>query len=163
MAEPGAITDDERTDLLPVVDHAPWLRGFDLTLQRHYWRKNVRELCSYIWPNGTEANMGHYLGGSCTFWMSLPPKKQTAQLRREVQDYFLEVYLCRFISLFTNAVVLAAGGKAKARLQRLARLTQTPLAFEECRAFTKPESNKARAHDSWRLAGEAIKSKLAAR
>jgi hypothetical protein len=161
MAEPGAITDTERADPLPAIQHAEWLHGYDTRKQEHYWRSNLRELCGHVWPNETEENMYRYLGGSCTFWMSLRPGKQNANVPSELEKYFLTAYLGRFLSLFPNAVLLAAGGKARTRLKKLERLTNSSLAFDTCWAFTRPACNQAAARESWHTAGEAIRRRLA--
>lgn len=163
MAEPGAITSTERTNLLPAVQHAEWLRGYDTSKQEHYWRANLYKLCGYIWPDETEENMCRYLGGSCTFWMSLRPGEQNANVPSELEKYFLTTYLGRFLALFPSAVLLAAGGKARTRLKKFGRLTTDGGAFETCWAFTRPACNQAAARESWRVAGEAIGRKLATR
>jgi hypothetical protein len=157
MAEPGAITQTEAQNLRPAISHDAWTKGFDLNYQEHYWRKNLQKLCHYVWPESTEDNMYEYLGKSNTFWMSLRPGSQTSPIRREPLDYFERKYLTRFLTLFPNAVILAAGGKAQERLRRV------DAEFESCSAFTKPESNKPRALDSWCLAGHEIGRKIAQR
>ena len=162
MAEPGAIDEFERHDLLPAVAHMEWLNGYDIKAKRHYWRCNLWELCSHVWPERTDEHMRRHLGGSCTFWMSLPEKSQTSQIPRELEDYFLQKYLGRFLALFPNALLLAAGGKSRVRLNRFARQTKTSIAFESCWAFTRPGCNRVKAHESWRRAGEVIKRRLAA-
>lgn len=163
MAEPGAITDTERNNLLPAIQHTEWLRGYDTRKQEHYWRDNLCKLCGYIWPRETEENMYRYLGGSCTFWMSLRPGKQNANVPLELEKYFLTTYMGRFLALFPNAVLLAAGGKAQARLKKFRRLTNSGVAFETCWAFTRPACNQAAARESWHVAGEAIRRGLATR
>lgn len=156
LAEPGAITPTEAHQLLPAVQHSPWLDDFDLTLQEHYWRANLRELCKSVWPQDTDSNMNAYLGGSCTFWMSLPPGKQTRQVPRELLDYFGRTYLRRLLGLFPHAVIVAAGAKASERLRDMG------VPFESCSAFTRPESNKPRARASWRQVGEVVARRIEA-
>jgi hypothetical protein len=126
LAEPGAITPTEARNLLPAISHRRWVEPDNLRLQEHYWRANLLELCRYIWPENTEDSMYTDVGKSCTFWMSLPPGAQTSQIPREPLDYFLQTYLKRFLALFPNAILLAAGGKAHARLRRL------NIEFESC-------------------------------
>ncbi len=157
MAEPGAITPTEALHLLPAITYDEWIGRFDLRLQEHYWRANLRELCSHVWPEDTEAQMTARLAGSCTFWMSLPPGAQTDAIPRELLRYFSSKYLGRLLALFPDAVILAAGGKARDRLQTMG------VAFEECWAFTRPGSNRREAHESWRVAGLAVARKLARR
>jgi len=154
MAEPGAITKTERHNLLPAILHQDWIGTYDLRLQEHYWRDNLRQLCRYIWPTETERNMYAHVGGTCTFWMSLPPGSQTNQVPRPPLDFFLQRYLPRLLNLFPNAVFLAAGGKAAQRLKTLG------VAFETCSAFTRPESNKPRARASWQEVGSRLAAKL---
>ena len=155
MAEPGAITETEKNNLLPAITHDDWIGTYDLRLQEHYWRDNLRQLCRHIWPENTEASMCEQLGGSCTFWMSLPRNAQTKAIPAAPLNYFLTKYLARFLALFPNAIILAAGGKAAERLTKVGH------AFERCSAFTKPESNKPSARESWRVAGLAIARRLA--
>lgn len=155
LAEPGAITPTEAHNLLPTISYRRWVEPYNLRLQEHYWRANLRELCRYIWPENTEDSMYAHLGKSCTFWMSLPPGAQTSQVPREPLRYFLQTYLKQFLALFPNAIILAAGGKAQTRLRSV------HAEFEGCSAFTRPESNKPSARESWRRAGQAIASRLA--
>jgi hypothetical protein len=82
--------------------------------------------------------------------MSLRSGAQTGRVPRELLQYFSHTYLQRFLALFPNAIVLAAGGKAQSRLRSV------HAEFEHCSAFTRPESNKSRAQESWRRAGQAI-------
>lgn len=171
MAEPGAPTKTEKEcrekdpeHAAQPVNHEEWLAPYrdKIKNQEHYWRENLRALCRHIWPDETEANMYRYLGGSCTFWMSLP-EKQTTPVPRDLEDYFLKNYLRRFLQLFPNAVLLAAGStKPRTRLERLKRLAHAEFQFECCWAFTKPACTifKQRAEDSWRQTGRSIRSKL---
>jgi hypothetical protein len=161
MAEPGAIGEHERQNLLPAVAHMEWLHGYDIKAKEHYWRSNLWELCSHVWPEDTDDHMRRYLGGSCTFWMSLPEGSQTSQIPRQLEDYFLQKYLGRFLALFPHALLLAAGGKSRVRLNRFAKQTKNSVAFESCWAFTRPGCNQAKAHESWRRVGEVIKRRLA--
>lgn len=154
MAEPGAITPNEAQNLLPAVSHSDWFDGYDLNALEHYWRDNLRSLCRHIWPDKTEIAMYSFLGGSCAFWMSLPRGNQTSEVPRAVVKYFIDNYLGRFIALFPNAIVLAAGAKARDRLNALS------VPFEQCSALTRPESNKPRAIKSWRRVGKSIASML---
>lgn len=154
LAEPGAIAPTEAKNLQPAVIHRRWVEPYNLQLQEHYWRANLLELCRQIWPVRTEDRMFDYVGKSCTFWMSLPPGAQTSQVPQALVDYFSNNYLGRFLSLFPNAVVLAAGSKAQKRLTRLG------VEFESCSAFTKPESNKPKAHESWKEAARRIAARL---
>jgi hypothetical protein len=113
LAEPGAVTPTERQNLLPAISHGPWIEGFDLGSQEYYWRRHLGELCIHIWPEGTEDHMYAHLGKSNTFWMSLRPGAQTRPVPREPLQYFLRTYLTRFLALFPDAIILAAGGKAQ--------------------------------------------------
>jgi hypothetical protein len=157
LAEPGAITPTEARNPLTAIGHNRWIEPFDTRLQEHYWRINLRELCRHVWPENTDENMYACLGKSNTFWMSLPPAAQTREVPRAPLQYFLWTYLKRFVALFPNAIILAAGGKAQRRLKLI------NADFECCSAFTRPESNKPHARDSYRRAAEAIKAKLALR
>lgn len=154
MAEPGPITPTEALNLLPAINHDDWIGDYDLHLQEHYWRDNLRMLCSHIWPRDTEANMYKNLGGSCTFWMSLPHGSSTDTVPREIVNYFLKTYFGEFLALFKNAIILAAGGKAKDRLKKFG------VEFVGCWAFTRPGCNQQKAKDSWRDAGIAIAQKI---
>ena len=155
MAEPGAPS--RAVHLSRTVAYSDWLAGYDLQLPDHYWRANLLQLCRYIWPSDTEAKMVKHLAGSCTFWMSLPEGGQTKPVPGALINYFSEHYLRRFLALFTNAVVLAAGKKAHERLTKLG------IPHESCWAFTRPGCNQKMARDSWREAGSAIRETLAAR
>lgn len=153
MAEPGAITKTEQPG--PAIDHAPWIGTKELKLQQYYWLANLLYVCEFIWPQpDTEAMMDQYLAGSCTFWMSLPVQEQTKPIPKVVLSYFLDTYLKRFLKLFPNAVILAAGGKAQDRLHRI------EADFIPCSAFTRPESNKEHARESWQQAGLQIAAQL---
>lgn len=156
LAEPGAITPSERLHLLPAIAHAPWVGTHDLSAPEHYWRANLRELCSHIWPDETEAEMNRSVGASCTFWMSLPPGAQTRDVPADLVKFFNQTYLRRLIALFPSAVLIAAGGKAQRRL------TAANVTFIGCSALTRPESNKPKARESWRRGGLAVAAKLAA-
>jgi hypothetical protein len=157
LAEPGAITKTEAQKLLPAISNSRWIEPYDLRLQEHYWRANLLELCRHVWLESTEDNMYAHLGKSNTFWMSLPRGAQTSHVPREALQYFLCTYLKRLLALFPNAIVLAAGGKAQSRLRSL------DIEFEHCSAFTRPESNKPSARDSYCRAGQAITGRLAQR
>ena len=154
MAEPGPITSTEALNLRPAVTADPWIHGVDLSLQETYWLGNLRQLCRHIWPDDTEAQMDSHVGGSCTFWMSLRHGSTTDSIRSPILRYFRKIYLEPFMNLFPNAVILAAGAKARDRLKPFG------IEFIECSAFTRPESNKPRARDSWRQAGEQARSLL---
>ena len=156
MAEPGAIT---RTEIPgPSINNTPWIGDKDLKLQENYWLCNLRLLCESFWHEpDTIAMMDHYLGGTCSFWMSMPSGDQVKAIPKPVVSYFLDTYLRRLLSLFPNAVILAAGGKAQ---QRLSWINIKPI---PCSAFTRPEANKERARKSWRVAGEQIAAILSAR
>lgn len=154
MAEPGPITPTEAHSLLPAVSHRPWTTGFDLSLQEHYWRGHLREFCSHIWPEDTEEHMYAHVGGTSTFWMSLPHGQTTKQVPGFVVNYFLEHYLSRFLSLFPQAQLLAVGGKARDRLKKLG------VEFYTCSAFNNPEANKPRARESWRRTAVELKAQL---
>jgi hypothetical protein len=153
MAEPGAITTTEREHLLPAITHEQWLSPYDLRLQEHYWRENLRALCAHIWPLDTERAMFDHLGGSCTFWMSLPPGAQTSDVPAALLRYFLPRYLVRFLSLFSNATIVAAGAKARDRLRQLG------VPHESCWAFTRPGCNQPAARESWRAVGCAVRER----
>jgi hypothetical protein len=155
MAEPGAITKTEKLD--PPITHHRWLAGVNLDCQETYWMKNLYQLCQTLWFQETEAHMDAFLGGSCTFWMSLPEGKQTHPVPQKLLDYFLRTYLSRFVALFPNAIILAAGGKAKHRLISM------NIDHVACSAFTRPESNKPRAKVSWSDAGKKIAERLSRR
>jgi hypothetical protein len=157
LAEPGAITTTEAQNLLPAINHSRWIEPYDLRLQEHYWRAKLLELCRHVWPENTADYMHAHLGKSNTFWMSLGTGAQTSRVPREPLQYFLHTYLSRFLALFPNAIVLAAGGKAHSRLRNV------HIECEHCSAFTRPESNKPRARDSYRRAGQTIAGKLAQR
>jgi hypothetical protein len=86
----------------------------------------------------------------------LPRGNQIGRVPSELLQYFLHTYFKRFLALFPNAVILAAGGKAQSRLRSIHHIE-----FESCSAFTRPESNKPRAKDSWQRAGQVIGRRLA--
>lgn len=157
MAEPGAITATEATNLQPAINQAPLIGNHDLRLLEHYWRANALELCRSIWPTNTGAMAMAHLGRTCSFWMSLPPGAQTAAVPSAVVRYFSSRYLKRLLALFPGAVVISAGGKAKKRLQRIG------VESEHCWAFTRPGCNRAEARESWRAAGRAAAARLAGR
>jgi hypothetical protein len=48
LAEPGAITRTEAQNLSPAIRHSRWIEPYDLSLQEHYWRANLLELCRYV-------------------------------------------------------------------------------------------------------------------
>src|ERR1019366_8915203 len=90
------------------------------------------ELCRHVWPEDTDDNMYAYLGRSNTFWMSVRAGKQTHAVPPAPLQYFLNTHLTRFLALFPNAVILAAGRKAQLRLRSV------HVEFESCSAFTRP-------------------------
>lgn len=98
MAEPGAITKTEQQHLSPPITHNPWNAKRESYQQDNYWLKQLYQLCQLVWPEDTEANMDGSLGGSCTFWMSMPPGDQVRAIPLSVVNYFLETYLKRFLS-----------------------------------------------------------------
>ena len=153
-AEPGPVTPTERLNLIPAITNAPWLDGFDLYLQEHYWRKNLKVICDSIWPTDTVANMDKHLGGMQSFWISLPEGATTKSIPRPVLDYWRQHYAHRLFGLFPDAVVLAAGLKAQDRLKRLG------IDFVGCYAVTLPGSNTKKNKDSWPVAGKAISNLL---
>ena len=154
MAEPGAITSTEAQNLKPAVEWQPWIGAKNLRLQETYWLENLRTLCRHVWPENTEAEMDARVGGSCTFWMSLPPGAQTDLIPSPLLHYFLDRYLPRLLALFPDAVVLAAGAKARERLRSIG------VVAESCWAFTRPGCLQPRARESWRASGMAIARKL---
>ena len=157
MAEPGAITSTEAMNLNPPITFNPWNAVRDSYQRENYWLRNLYLLCQAVWPTEIEDKMDAYIGGSCTFWMSLPPGNQVKAVPRPVVNYFLEAYLKRFLGLFPNAVILAAGGKAQQRLSWI------KVDFVSCSAFTRPEANKPRARESWMRAGIEIAQALGGR
>ena len=72
--------------------------------------------------------------------------------------YFSQIYLRKFLALFPNAVILAAGGKARERLKRIGAACETCWAFAGPACIIDPQ----KARDSWRAAGLAIAKRLAA-
>lgn len=150
MAEPGAITPTEDRSASSAISHTPWIESYNIRLQEHYWRANLLTLCQHIWPTNTEAKMFTHLGGSCTFWMSLAAGVQTNNVPTILVNYFSNTYLTRFLSLFPNAIVVAAGAKARDRLRKL------NVRHLHCSALTRPESNKPAARESWRTTGMEI-------
>ncbi len=150
MAEPGPITPTEADNLLPAISHTDWIGDYDLRLQEHYWRENLLAFCRAIWPENTQSCMYRYLGGSCTFWMSLPHGSTTDTVPMELVDYFLNSYLKPFLAQFPNATMVAAGGKSSQRLNRLG------VPHEKCWAFTRPGCNRQEARDSWARVGAII-------
>jgi hypothetical protein len=153
-AEPGPVTPTERLNLIPAITNAPWLDGFDLNLQEHYWRKNLEVICESIWPTDTVANMDTHLGGMQSFWVSLPEGATTKAIPRPALDYWRQHYAHRLFGLFPDAVVLAAGLKAQKRLKRL------EIDFIGCGAVTKPGCNFKKVKESWPVAGKAISDLL---
>jgi hypothetical protein len=89
--------------------------------------------------------------------MSLPHGATTAEIPAPVLRYFLGEYLHPFLDLFPDAIIVAAGGKARRRLARLR------IPFEHCWAFTRPGCNRREAHESWLRAGRSIRSQLGLR
>ncbi|GAA3975842.1 hypothetical protein GCM10022278_35900 [Allohahella marinimesophila] len=150
MAELGPITPTEAKKLLPAINHDSFLRDRNLNLQEHYWRLNLKTLCSYVWPENTEQMMEKHLAGSCTFWMSLPHGSTTKSVPKPLIEYFSNTYLRELLRLFPNALILAAGGKARDRLRRLG------VDYEHCWAFTRPGCNRREAHESRAAAGKAL-------
>ncbi|MDE2271709.1 MAG: hypothetical protein KGJ94_06955 [Xanthomonadaceae bacterium] len=176
MAEPGAITKTEKDNPRPAISDDGWPEQDPVTArkQENYWKENLYTLCSSIWPQNTRAEMNRHLAGSCTFWMSLPDQdyakqrgcdlNQTSAIPRELEDYFLERYLCWLLAAFPATTIILAVGATKAtpRLKRLRGLTAAPVTqpIVNCQAFTLPASNTKKAKDSWKVAACAIKTKL---
>ena len=153
-AEPGPVTPTERLNLIPAITTGPWIDGFDLRLQEHYWRKNLEVICGSIWPENTVENMDKHLGGMQSFWISLPDGATTKAIPRPVLEYWRQHYAHRLFALFPHAVVLAAGGKAQERLRRLG------IDFIGCGAVTTPGCNFKKVKDSWPVAGQGIRDLL---
>jgi hypothetical protein len=153
-AEPGPVTPTERLNLIPAITNAPWLSGFDLSLQEHYWRKNLEVICESIWPTDTVENMDKHLGGMQSFWISLHEGATTNAIPKPVLDYWRQHYAHRLFGLFPHAVVLAAGLKAQKRLDQL------NIKYISCGAVTRPGCNFKTVKDSWPVAGKEIKDLL---
>lgn len=153
-AEPGPVTPTERLNLIPAITNAPWLDGFDLSLQEHYWRKNLEVICSSIWPENTVEQMDKHLGGMQSFWIYLPEGATTDAIPKPVMDYWRQHYAHRLFGLFPHAVVLAAGLKAQKRLDQL------NIKYISCGAVTRPGCNFKTVKDSWPRAGNAISDLL---
>lgn len=148
MAEPGAVHPGEENAV--AVNHEDFIEGYDLRSPGSCWRANLLEFASHIWPRDTQREMFLRLGGTCSFWMSLPHGSQTDKIPTEVERYFTNHYLGPLVSLFPNAVPVAVGGKSKVRLARAG------VDFVDCWAFTKPACNQPRARESWRAAAKEI-------
>ena len=153
-AEPGPVTPTERLNLTPAITNTPWLDGFDLSLQEHYWRKNLVTICESIWTENTVEQMNSHLGGMQSFWVSLPEGATTNAIPKAVLEYWQQHYAHRLFGLFTNAVVLAAGLKAQKRLDQL------NVKYISCGAVTRPGCNFKTVKDSWPIAGRTIKGLL---
>jgi len=176
MAEPGAITKNERKNLKPAISNEGWPAQDSVTekQQENYWRKHLYQLCSEVWPEDTRAKMNQYLAGSCTFWASLPSNEeakhrsinlnQTSQVPRRVADYFLKKYLGRFLAIFPASTIVVAAGltKAKSRLDRLEEVTAVPVKqrVKTCIALTKPAATGKRAKESWSRVGREVRQML---
>ena len=156
MAEPGAIANRESEHLLPPVLHARLIGDYNTTYTEHYWRENLMVMCREIWPEDTEDHAFRNMGRSNSFWMSLPGRKQKEEVSHELLAYFEQEYLTRFVAMFPQALILAAGGKAQARLKRIG------VDFIKSYAFTKPASNNTKkAIPSWRSASQQIAERIA--
>jgi len=153
-AEPGPVTATERLNLMPAITTGPWIDGHNLSLNEHYWRKNLVKICSYIWPEKTVEHMDRHLGGMQSFWVSLPEGATTKSIPKPVLEFWRLKYAHKLFGLFPHAVVLAAGGKAQERLRRLG------VDFIGCGAVTKPGCNFKKVKESWPRAGKEISAFL---
>lgn len=154
MAEPGPITETEAQSLGVAINHEDWIGEYDLSNLEHYWRAHLLTFCTHIWPQSTQDHMCRHLGGTCSFWMSLPPGSATESVPAELVNYFSATYLKKLLALFPNATIVASGGKARDRLKKL------NIDFDYCWAFTRPGCNQKKAKESWRVAGEKIRKRL---
>jgi len=151
MAEPAPISPTEESHLLPAVGAVNWLDGYNFKLLEHYWRLNVKALFGEMWPDGTSSMMNLHVGGTCTFWMSLPHGKTTQTVPRELEAFFVEKYFLEILALCANSELIAAGGKASARLSKY------NIPHRKCWAFTRPGCNRAEAKASWMRLGQSLR------
>ena len=153
MAEPAPISATEESHLLPAVTTVNWLEGYNFKLPEHYWRLNVQALFREMWPDETSGMMNKHVGGTCAFWMSLPHGKTTLAVPRELEAFFVESYLLKILAMCANTELIAAGGKASARLSRY------NIPHHKCWAFTRPGCNRAEAKRSWRRLGQELRQR----
>jgi len=160
LAEPGSapgaeeINRDEVTWLQDVTCDGLGNGGFRLRYDDRSigpYEINPREFIKMIWPDESYAERMEKVVITNSFsmqaWTSGGPIPPQA-----AKEY--GVYLKRFINVFSNATIVAAGKKAENRAL-WARIPALPI-----RAFTPPGSNQQAASISWRMAAEAIRAGL---
>lgn len=158
IAEPGPILEADKENLRRAIDHTTWLGIRFFGVREYEWHPSLLRLCQFIWPEPhTRVNMDAYLGGSCTFWMSLPHEGHVKAIPYAVESYFVDTYLKRFVDLFPNAIILAAGDTPQERLDWI------EVDYVPCAAFTRLQEVTAQARESWEWAGETIAQRLAER
>lgn len=160
LAEPGSSPGREELN----CDEATWLEdvtcdglghgGFILKynhLAKESYEKNPRDFIQMVWPGEAYADRMKKVVITNSFCMQAK-KSGGAIPAKAAQEY--GVYLKRFIAVFKNAVVVAAGKKASDRCRR----ANIP-AFE-MGAFTPPGSNLSKVKDSWVTVADKVRAQL---
>lgn len=151
MAEPAMPAPyPDSSEFPPSIDRMNWLDGYDLSLREHYWRENVEVVFKQIWPNNTSQMMNKHVGGTCAFWMSLPPGKANDDVPRELESFFMRKYFPEILKICGDVELIAAGGKAQRRL------SPYNIPHHSCWAFTRPGCNRKEARESWVTLGKRL-------
>ncbi|HXY57185.1 MAG TPA: hypothetical protein VEH76_01260 [Methylocystis sp.] len=117
------------------------------------YERNPRDFLRMVWPNSSpRANMSRCVITN-SFWMQAPSSGGPipAGASRE-----FGVHLKRFLSVFANAAVVAAGVKAQARCK------QAGIFAMEMYALTPPGSNHQNVRDTWKTTADALRRRLGA-
>jgi hypothetical protein len=161
LAEPGSrpgpeeLRRDESTWLDDVSCDGLGGGGFRLRYDQRAgsaYEKNPRDFLELVWPDATYAGRMTQAIVTNSFWMQAhvsggPVPAQAAK------DF--GPYLKTLISLFPNAIVVAAGKKASDRCH------WAGIPAIHMGALTPPGSNRAQTRETWKHAAEDIKKRLA--
>lgn len=160
LAEPGSSPGREELK----CDEATWLEdvtcdglgdgGFPLRydhLAKYPYEKNPRDFIQMVWPDEAYADRMKKVVITNSFCMQAEKSggKIPVKAAREYGDY-----LKRFIAVFQNAVVVAAGRKASDRCRR------AKIQVLKMGAFTPPGSNQSKVRGSWMTTAEDVRAQL---
>ena len=160
LAEPGSSPDREELNR----SEAQWIEDVtgdgmgggrcQLRYDNHAtstYERNPREFISMVWPgSNTEERMAKSIVTN-SFWMQA--HGSGGAIPKGATDAFAP-HLRRLLSAFPNAVVIAAGNKAKDRCSR-AKIQAIGMG-----ALTPPGCNQRKIQDSWSTAARDVRLRL---
>ncbi len=113
---------------------------------------NPRDFIASVWPDQNYRERMAKAIVTNSFWMQ--SRESGCAIPARAADEF-GVHLRRFVKIFPNAVVVAAGAKARDRARRAG------ISHISMGALTPPGSNQHKIRETWRIAAAEVRQRLA--